>query len=180
MRDLILFFAIDLPDSLKDKITKRLQEFDFPFKIKYTPKENLHLTLLFLGNIPTDQLFLIVKIAGDVIEKFKVINLYGTDINVAPSNSCARMLWLNFEENEDLENIKHQLTKKLEESKITFQKECRKMKLHITLARFEPTRINFEKIRFPIHFKTNEIFLMERQLQKPHPVYLPLQRFLLK
>ncbi|MGB9848153.1 MAG: RNA 2',3'-cyclic phosphodiesterase [Minisyncoccia bacterium] len=180
MESLRLFFAINLPDSLKDKIERQVKEIPLPINVKYTPKDNLHLTILFLGSILMDDLPIILNISEEVFGQIPPVDLYATDISVAPSNDYARMLWLNFENNEFLEKAKNELETKLVEKGINFQRENRKMKLHITLARFEPTRLAFKNISFPLHFKTNEIFLMESKLQKPHAVYTPLKRFVLK
>lgn len=180
MESLRLFFAINLPDSLKDKIERRLREIAIPINVKYTPKENLHLTILFLGNILIDDVPQILKISDEIFNQINPFDLYATDISVAPSANYARMIWLNFEKNNILENIKQKLEESLSNLGISFQKENREMRPHITLARFEPTHLEFNNIKFPLHFKVNEIFLMESRLQKPHALYIPLKRFLLK
>ncbi|MCX8016084.1 MAG: RNA 2',3'-cyclic phosphodiesterase [Patescibacteria group bacterium] len=180
METLRLFFAINLPDSLKDKIERKLKEIALPINVKYTPKDNLHLTVLFLGNILMEDVPQILKIGDEIFNQTPPLDLYATHISVAPNNNYARMIWLNFEKNEILENVKQKLERLLSNSGINFQKENREMKPHITLARFEPTHLEFKNVKFPLHFKTNEIFLMESRLQKPHAVYVPLKRFLLK
>lgn len=180
METLRLFFAINLPDSLKDKVVRKLKEIALPLNVKYTPKENLHLTVLFLGNILIDDVPRILQISDEIFSQTPPFDLYATDISVAPNSNHARMFWLNFEKSDILEKIKQKLESSLSGWGINFQKENREMKPHITLARFEPTHLEFKNVKFPLHFKTNEIFLMESRLEKPHAIYFPLKRFLLK
>jgi len=179
MNTIRAFFAIDLPTTLKEKIEKRVKEIALPIDIKYTPTENMHLTILFLGNLAMDNLEKIVEIGRKVFENIQPIDFYGTNISVAPNQNFARMLWLNLELNQEIAKLKRQLEKKLEENGIAFEKEDRALKLHITLARFKPVKIDWPDIKFPIHFKATEVCLMESKLQKPHAVYLPLKKFIL-
>jgi len=177
MNSLRLFFAIDLPFSLKEKIATLVEEIPLPNCPNYTPLENLHLTVLFLGNIKIEELAKIMAIGEKVLSGYPAFDLYFKDISGAPNEKCCRMIWLNGEPNAFIKQIKEHLEQELENAKINFQKENRDFKIHITLARFKPTKLSIKQIVFPAHIKVNEIILMESKLQKPHPVYFSLKHF---
>ncbi|HOM33079.1 MAG TPA: RNA 2',3'-cyclic phosphodiesterase [Candidatus Paceibacterota bacterium] len=172
-----LFFAIDLPLEIKEKALKLIQKNTLPKSANLTPVENLHLTLLFLGNVLMDDISLIIKIAENVFSCYSPFDLYFKDITVAPNKNYPRMIWLNGEFNETIKQIKDDLEKELEYSKINFQKENRGLKIHITLCRFLPEKFSLDPIAFPAHFKVKEVILMESELKKPHAIYIPLKNF---
>jgi 2'-5' RNA ligase len=179
MEYLRLFFAIDIPFSLKEKIERKLKEIALPINAKLTPKENYHLTLLFLGNVKIDDLTKVIEAGEKTFKNCEPTELYGTHISVAPNQNFGRMLWLNFDFNDKLADLKKKLEENLRAAGVNFKLEERELKIHLTLARFEPQRMAFKDIDFPIHFKMTDIYLMESKLQKPNAVYIPLKRYLL-
>ncbi len=172
-----LFFAIELPNDLKEKIAAILKKISLPERANLTPQENLHLTLLFLGSIPINELSLITEIAEKVFSQYSAFDLYFNNITGAPTENYCRMLWLNGEDCPPLTKIKDDLETELEKNNINFEEENRSFKIHITLARFAPIKCNFKPIDFPERLRVKEVVLMESQLQKPHAVYIPLKTF---
>jgi len=172
-----LFFAIELPADIKDKLAAVLKKMPLPERVNLTPKENLHLTLLFLGSVSLDQLPQIIEIAENVFARYSIFDLYFHNITGAPNENYCRMIWLNGEDSPLLERIKNDLESELEKNGINFEKENRSLKIHITLARFNPIRCSFKPIKFPERLRVKELVLMESQLQKPHAVYIPLKKF---
>jgi len=179
MEYLRLFFAIDLPFSLKEKIERKVKEIALPINARLTPKENLHLTLLFLGNVKMDDLTKVMEVGEKTFKSCEPIELCGTHISVAPNQNFSRMLWLNFKFNKELDNLKKKLEENLKAADVNFKLEERELKIHLTLARFEPQKFIFKNIDFPIHFRATEICLMESKLQKPHSVYIPFRKYVL-
>lgn len=175
-----LFFAIDLPLEIKEKILKIAKKINLPKEASLTPMQNLHLTILFLGDIAIENIPQILKISQKVFSHYQPFDLYFNDITAIPNKNYCRMIWLNGEYDKTFKQIKNELEQELEKEKIAFQKENHKLKIHITLARFLPQKLDFQTISLPIHLKIKEIILMESELKKPHAIYIPLEKFILK
>ena len=63
-----IFIAINLPENIKQKLNlyqERLEE----IPAKWTKKENLHITLVFLGNVAEAEIPEICKIVERVVQK---------------------------------------------------------------------------------------------------------------
>ena len=177
MNKLRLFFAVDLPGNLKDKLLAFSSSFREVPNIRWTKKENLHLTILFLGYLNEELLPTILKVAGDVFKTCQKFVLSFENIVPGPIGNYPRMIWANLEPNPILQKLKIDLENALLKAGVNFKKENRSMRLHITLARFSPQKIAEEKIDFSEKLEVNEILLMQSFLSPRGPEYLCLNRF---
>ncbi|OGJ12770.1 2'-5' RNA ligase [Candidatus Pacearchaeota archaeon RBG_19FT_COMBO_34_9] len=176
------FIAIEIPEEIKKeiiKIQKQLPE----FRGKFTEKENLHLTLKFLGEIDEEKL-------GEIRERLKEIKFghFETEIDSIgifdnrKSNKYEQsiIVWLHMKNCNELQK---QIDSKLER---LFEKEKRFMS-HLTIARVKSVRdkkvfterlyeINIPKMKFYV----NSFSLKESILTAKGSVYNDVEVYNLK
>ena len=94
-----LFIAVDLSDELRERINEVL-ELVGKFKgVKPVEKENLHITLMFLGEVPDRRVEVIKGMLKTV--KMEPFKLHLKGIGFFPSASQARVIWVGVEEGKD-------------------------------------------------------------------------------
>lgn len=161
------FIAIDLPGQIRDEI-ERIQKQLPEFQGKITERENLHLTLKFLGEIPDEK----VKEVKNILKKLKFKKFKAKIGTVGLfSESFIRILWIQLENCDELQ-------KEIDESlKDLFKKEKRFMS-HITIARVKSVRDkkiflnSFKKLKTrPSEFEVGEIHFKESKLTPTGPIY---------
>ncbi len=180
MEQLRLFFAVTLPEHIKEEAANlaKIKEENI---WRWTTKENLHLTIVFIGYATEEQLPQIIEAGQYAVEDFQSFILKCKEISYGPEMQ-KRMIWLNLEKNEFLLQLKIKLEKALESNGIDFQEENREFKPHITLARlkFGADR-PMEQIKKPYlkDFPVEEIVLFSSSLKKAGAEYVQIQRFVL-
>ncbi|XRO77528.1 RNA 2',3'-cyclic phosphodiesterase [Methanocaldococcus sp. 10A] len=121
-----LFLAIDIPENLKNKI-KEFQE-HFKMKgIKLVEKENLHITVKFLGEVDEEKL----KEILDLDLSIEPIKIKLKHIGTFPNSNYIKVIWIKVE-NENLIEIFKNIDKKL--SNLGFKKE-KEYVPHLTIGR---------------------------------------------
>ena len=103
-----IFIAINLPEEVKNKLVFYQKKwFDFP--VRWTKKDNLHITLIFIGYVDdaeTAEVCQIVKKAASGIPTFSLkLNkiFFGPPEYYGPeSKKIPRMVWVQGEENKEL------------------------------------------------------------------------------
>ncbi|MDO8529029.1 MAG: RNA 2',3'-cyclic phosphodiesterase [Nanoarchaeota archaeon] len=164
------FISIQIPEEIKKKII----EIQLPdFVGKKIEKENLHLTLKFLGEVSKEQI-------ETIKERLRKIHLkkFAAKITEAGvfNENFIKIIWLNIENCEGLQ-------KEIDEVLFgLFEKEKRFMG-HLTIARVkfcEDRKKVIEEIR---KIKTSEEFnvesfeLMKSDLKREGPVYEILEKY---
>lgn len=179
-----LFLAINLPAKIKDELVKKQQEIERMFgeecPIKWTRKENLHMTILFIGSVEIDNISEIIYNIEEVLKKNeRIIEISFREIDYAPSLEAKRMVWLFGEKEDALENICKNISRGLG------IKPDVKFIPHITLGRIikwrfnriEPEEVPEINIDFKFNLKTGTIDLMESELKRGGPEYTILKTF---
>ena len=69
-----IFIAINLPGDIKKQLAKYQDKWP-ELGGKWTPKDNLHITLEFLGDLTDLELADVCKIAGEVAERHEVFSI---------------------------------------------------------------------------------------------------------
>ncbi len=129
-----VFLAINLPDDIKEElliIQKELADFFDEKSIKWTSKDNLHITIHFFGNKNDSEINNIKETINNL--NLKEINLKISKISYGPDDNNPKMIWALLDDSNDLQNIKN-----------IFSDE--KLILHITLGkinRFVATDMEF-------------------------------------
>ncbi|MBU90319.1 RNA 2',3'-cyclic phosphodiesterase [Candidatus Woesearchaeota archaeon] len=125
-----LFIAIEIPEEVKEYIVKIQKDIDNTAnKIRFADKNQIHLTLKFLGEVQPDK--------ADVIKEelkrisFNPFSVQLDKIGVFPDEGYIRVIWVGLKPEEPILELQKDIDEALEKS---FKKE-KNFKAHITLAR---------------------------------------------
>lgn len=171
------FIAIDLPQHIKSALFRKFQQLQEKrlFNGKFVEKDNLHLTLRFLGETTEDK-------ANEIEKKLENINFGVFECNLGKAGffdeKIIKVLWVELL-SDKIEKLYHKISKILPEFA-----EDRKFNSHITVARVkniiekermleEMKKINFKKEKFDV----KEIVLMKSELFSGGPRYKILKKF---
>ncbi len=195
-----IFIAINLPDEVRKEIVsyqKKMKELfnftksEYSFQddskepINWTRKENLHITLVFIGYVKDDDLPSIFKTTKDIVKKYKSFSIDLNNICYGPpKKNPPRMIWVTGEKSETLGKLQTELQTSLlnpwveEPSKI----KSKAFSPHITLGRIR--KWEFKKIdpeerpqieeSFLLNFRVKSIKIVESELKKTGPEYTVL------
>ena len=180
-----IFLAINLPEGVTRKLSDFQKEwFDFP--VRLTRRENLHITLVFIGNVDTEAVLDVCKITKESISQEDVFEIKLNKICFGPLNNKPRMIWAIGENNENLSCLKN----KLEDSFFNLNKNNianhRNFYPHITLARIKQKEwSNLENKPdigkdISLSFSVDSVEVMESFLSRKGPEYTILESISLK
>lgn len=168
-----VFISIDPPEDVQRKI-EEIQKLLPKFEGKKTKKENLHLTLKFLGNVSDEQILEIDKRLKELRLKKFLIRVDGIGVF---SERFIRIVWLHLSGCEELQSLIDTSLSDL------FKKEERFMS-HLTIARvrklFNKTEFmkDIKKINLPnITFEISCFKLKESILGEEGPLYKTLVEY---
>jgi 2'-5' RNA ligase len=176
------FIAINLPSELK----KRLSNFEkkyYDVPARWTEIDNLHITVLFFGDLTDEELAEVCKITGEAAKNHSSFNVSLNKVAYGPTDKIPpRYIWAGGETTEELVNLKRDLENSLYEA-IKFKIDKNVFTPHITLARikeFEWRRIEPEertevKEEISLSFTVDSIEVMESELKKGGPQYTVIE-----
>ena len=166
-----LFIAVNIPEEIKEEISRQILSEIIGKTVKVAGKENLHFTAAFLGNFPEEKIpELKNKLSEIELKKFRVSFSDLGEFN-------KRILFLNVEKgfNELIE-----LSKKINEA---LEIKDEKFHPHLTLLRIRNEHKqeieSLLSIKFSLkkEFEVNSFELMESKLSSQGPVYSVLESF---
>ena len=177
-----IFIAINLPENIK----KQLADFQLKWPelpCRWTKRENIHITLAFLGYLTDEGLLEICKIAKEVASRHEPFFINLNKIIYGPPKQPPRMIWTEGEENEELGRLQTDLENSLQGLPFGREKESRPYAPHITLGRLrqwefrtieseERPEVNEE---ISLNFEVKSIDVMESQLRRGGPEYSVLE-----
>ncbi len=89
-----LFIAIDLPESVKQEIGFRARELQMlGADVRWTPPENLHLTIQFLGEVEPGRVPDIERALKETAEKTRTFLLGLASLGAFPNTDDPQVLW---------------------------------------------------------------------------------------
>jgi 2'-5' RNA ligase len=140
------FIAIELPESVKSflvKISAELKLCGGP--VKWVRPEGIHLTLKFLGSVPSDLLPRIQEAALPLFEAQQPTQLHVSGLGAFPHLRKPRVVWAGLE---DPTGVLSPLVNSLETvlEPLGFPKEKRPFNPHLTLGRFKSNEKSSELI----------------------------------
>ena len=175
-----LFIAINLPEIIKNNLSSFQTKYP-ELPARWTKKQNLHITLIFLGYINEDEIPEILKTTEEVAKKHNAFSLVLNRICYGPPKKTPRMVWAVGESSKELGRLKKDLENSL--SDVSLKKETRPHSIHITLARLNQWQ--FKQIELEerpqieqdvnLDFKVNSIEIMQSHLKRTGAEYLMLQ-----
>ena len=186
-----VFIAINLPADIKRQLFSFSEKWA-KLPAKWTPKDNLHITLEFIGDLTDIEIGEVCLAVKEVAKSHKPfsINLnkvvYGPPLRQGFAGRAPKFVWVNGEKSEDLIDLKEDLQELLLE-KVSFKPEDRNFIVHITLARIlEMEFRNFDLDERPeinedidLFFTVESIEVMESELRRGGPVYTILESHVL-
>jgi len=177
-----LFIAINLPDNIKDKLIDYQKKWtDLP--VRWTPKPNLHITLVFIGYVGNDEMYEIANIVKETVGRHNSFDISLERIILGPPHKPPRMVWAEGEKSEEIAGLKNDLEELLLESNNSGyrKQETRAYRPHITLGRIkheEWRRLSFQpKIdeEFNFSFSVESVEVMQSDLKKDGAEYTILE-----
>jgi len=182
-----IFVAINLPEDTKKKLIEYQDKWpDLP--IRWTKKENLHITLFFLGYLSDEELLEVCNTTKEVAINHQLFTVNLKKIFYGPPKKMPpRMVWVEGEKSEELGKIQGELEEKLTSS-VRLKSENRSYAPHITLGRIkswewqkiEPEERPEVNEEIDLSFEVNSIEVMESKLRQGGPEYIILESCPLK
>ncbi len=177
-----LFVACDLPEEIREKLAK-VQEFlkSEDDKIKWVEKENLHLTLKFIGEVEEEKAEKIKAALSSV--KFRPFLTSVAEFGIFPPRGKIRVVWMGLLPQDKIIDLHEMIDAALE--KIGIEKDAR-FQAHITLGRVKyiedkegfSRKVSKIKERFESEpFKIDRFYLKKSTLTPKGPIYEDLKEF---
>ena len=155
------FIADDLPEDIKEIVYKRTPKF---YGIKYVKKQNLHITLKFLGDVDDNKINFYKKILDST--NLNEIQVRLTNFGFFPSKNFIKVVWVGVEGDFSVVN----------------KLDVKDFVPHITVGRvkrkLEKEEIEkFEKVKFDNEFEIRYLTIYKSTLTSTGPIYEVIKRY---
>lgn len=140
------FLAFELPLEIKNIVARVSGELrQSTLNARWVKADNIHLTMVFMGNIETEDIPAIGKGVHDVCQTYHPFDISLNGIGCFPNKRNPRVLWLGLDGDlEQMSIFRDDLQRYL--SDFGIKEEKRKFKPHLTLGRFrKPKRLNVQQ-----------------------------------
>jgi len=187
-----IFIAINLPEDIKKNLVDYQTKWP-ELPIRWTKKENLHITLMFLGYLVDEELLEILRITKEVAQRHESFSINLKKIIYGPPKKLPpRMVWAEGEKSKELgklqKDLENSLSAEASAKADRLVRESRPYAPHITLGRIKAWE--FRKIEpeerpevneeINLNFEVNSIEVMESELKRGGPNYAILESCPLK
>jgi 2'-5' RNA ligase len=180
------FLAFDLPAEMRDSVSLLSSELKplLP-RARWVRAENIHLTIVFLGEVPESSIEGIAGVAKSVCDRYGAFDMALRGVGVFSGIRNPRVLWIGLQT--DLERIsyfRNALQRELRPFGI--QEEKRSFRPHLTVCRFrkgakggEPlAKIISEYKEFSASFcRVERLFLFKSELTPKGSIYTELAQW---
>jgi len=188
-RALRLFVAISVPDAVKDEMEKAQREMHSALPggfMRWTKREQFHLTLKFLGNVAEARVAELVETLRKTCVQFKAMQLLAERVGFFPDARFPRVVWAGVrDEKEGLPRLQGMIEAATKD--FTGEKAEKRFTGHVTLARIQGIRRPQAEIlarfsagmadRFFGDWKANEVELIHSELSSGGARYTTLAAF---
>lgn len=179
MEKIRTFIAVNLNPEIREHLTSLQNNLNIPeTKIKWVEKNNLHLTIKFLGYILPKQIELIKSSLKEITSRYNPFSIIlSLDIGVFPTYKVPRIIWVGIKKGaNELKELYNSIENNLSDK--GFPRENKDFSSHITIGRvkFIRDKTNFIQILKRIKVNNlsqeiNSIDLMESKLTPNGPIY---------
>lgn len=181
------FIGIRIEPNMAQRIAEVQSQLKEAFPgIRWVGKENLHLTVKFLGEVQEDKVEAIIEALEGALRDISQFSILGRGIGAFPDIRRARILWVGLEA-KPLASIATGVESVLEP--VGFARERRGFKPHLTIGRWRnfdgsSDRLKQEIERFKNYdfgeARVEEVVLFQSVLKPEGAVYSPLKVITLK
>jgi 2'-5' RNA ligase len=180
------FIAVNLPDELLNKISQITAYFKANLQnntVKWVERQNLHLTLKFLGDITDQQSDDVKSILKTSFVDYAPFTFSIQGLGMYPNPRNPRVIWLGLTETEALSKINKTLNQVLVKAGI--EKDTRPFSPHLTIGRVKP-QASKDQVKIIGEFLsqhnvdalgqiyTSEIHFFQSKLTPKGPIYTSL------
>ncbi len=176
------FIAIEIPHEIQQAIQQATAflRAELRTSIRWTPAENIHLTLKFLGEVSparVDALTSALRVQADSVPAFKV-EVGG--LGSFPDVKRARVLWIGIQAPAEIQTLRRGIESAC--ARLGYESETRGFSPHLTIGRVrqDATPADAQKIRRALEAATidslgavrvDSVHLFKSDLQKSGAVY---------
>lgn len=143
-----LFIALPVPQTVIGELQRAQNELRAVLKgggVRWTQPEQIHLTLKFLGNVPSSDVRNLVDATVAACCSFSPIRLQVRGIGFFPSIRRPRVVWADVrEEGENLRGLQSAIARA--SAPFTTEKDDKEFAAHLTLARVRNIRPNEARV----------------------------------
>jgi len=175
------FYAINLNDEIRaatQHVIDQLRSLDWSQYVRWTPVNNLHITMRFLGNVTEPQL---QQMNSDITEKLRNCRPFSIEFKeprLFPHFRKPKVVAMLIPHNETLS----QLAELLEHCAIDagLEAQARQFKAHLTLGRCNksfPKRIKIDPMPLSLTLPISKVSLYQSILSESGPTYIELKTF---
>jgi len=129
------FIAIELSPEIRDSLAQTQSHLKYSgADVKWVNKENVHLTLKFLGEITEESSEKIKSILDEIANSVKPFEISIKDIGAFPKIEFPKVIWAGLDRGAAEASV---IAGKIDDalSKVGFQKESRPFTAHLTIGR---------------------------------------------
>ncbi|MCS7121017.1 MAG: RNA 2',3'-cyclic phosphodiesterase [Archaeoglobaceae archaeon] len=175
-----LFIAVDMSEQIKDRLSTILSEMSKIGGVKVVEKENLHVTLLFLGEVPEFKVEQIKKELSQI--DFKSFEMKIKGLGAFPSKNNPRVVWAGIV-GDEIRSLAEEVYAKMK--KIGFKRD-KDFEAHVTVARMKRRNDEVKKLieKYEMEdfgsMKVENFKLKQSILKREGPIYIDLALFSLR
>jgi RNA 2',3'-cyclic 3'-phosphodiesterase len=181
-KPLRLFVAVEVPEAQKDAVEVAFAPWREAFpKARWVPRENMHVTLKFLGRTWPRLADWVPERVGEAVTALRSFEARLTGLGSFPSRRRGRVLWAGLrDDGGGFARLARALDETLADE---FEKESREFHPHLTVARSDPP------LSLPPAFaetplatepwEVDHVVLFRSHLRRPAPRYEAMARFAL-
>jgi 2'-5' RNA ligase len=175
--------AVDVPDDVRDSLAAAVAPHHASMPgARWTPPENWHMTLKFLGSVPPPRLDRVLSSMDEAASEHVAFRARLGGLGAFPSAKKARVIWAGIEDRHgELAALAHSVDRVLADE---FPPEERPFAAHLTLARLkEQAVLPQELLALEVTsrpFRVGMLRLYRSHLQRPVARYEVLREFRLR
>jgi RNA 2',3'-cyclic 3'-phosphodiesterase len=171
-----LFVAINLPEDVKNRLGRKIEKGQ-TLPVRWARKENLHLTLAFLGYVDDQQIEPLIIRIKQALDNCAGFDLSFDAIALGPDREDPKMIWLTGAGSREL-TVLHE---KVGQAVGFLVREHKTFRPHVTLGKIrrqpppEPALLAGFSESFAVTFPVYSVELMSNELSKDGPGYVVLE-----
>ena len=185
MSSLRAFIAVELPLELRQDIWQAMSDLrrDTGPLIRWVPVENMHLTLKFLGEVPSENVEVLTQMIQGQADSFNCFDIHLTGIGAFPRSKRPRVIYIGIQAPAALEAFQRQMESATH--RLGYKPEERVFAPHLTIGRVRQhvSADDQQKIRRSLKESTidslgtarvNSVHLYKSDLKPTGPLYTKL------